>query len=139
MNLRLERLEREKAYTLGQLYVDDAYECWVLEDPVRDGPKVHGETAIPEGRYRVVLDKSPRFRRRMPHLLDVPGFSGIRIHSGNTVTDTEGCLLVGCDRLGGTVVRSRDAFASLMSKLEAAESLGEEVWIDVTHREEAAA
>ena len=137
MTLRLDRTELTPEYTIGRLFVDDAEECWVLEDPVReDGVKVHGKTAIPQGRYRVVIDYSPRFKRPLPHLLDVPNFQGIRIHSGNTVEDTEGCLLVGTSHVGGVVMRSRTAFTALQSKLVEALSRGEEVWMDVTNGEE---
>jgi hypothetical protein len=140
MKLRLERAEQHPEFTIGQLYVDGHYECWVLEDMVRaPGVKVPGETAIPEGDYRVVVDYSTRFKRPMPHILDVPGFEGIRIHSGNVVADTEGCLLVGCDRVGGSVQRSREAYAALLPKLVRAIEAGEEVWIAVVRSAEAAA
>jgi hypothetical protein len=115
---------------MGQLYIDGHYECWVLEDTVRDGPKVPGKTAIPYGTYRVVKDYSNRFKRVMFHLLDVPNFAGIRIHSGNTVWDTEGCPLVGCDRVGATVERSHIALEALESKVFPVLD-EEEVWIDV--------
>lgn len=131
MKLRLERIECVPAYTMGRLYVDDAPECWVLEDPVRDGPKVHGETAIPEGTYAVTVTFSNRFKKPMPLLKDVPGFEGVRIHSGNTVHDTEGCLLVGMDRVGATVQRSRQAFLALFPKIVLARESGEEVTIEI--------
>lgn len=81
--------------TIGNLYVNGDEFCYTLEDVVREGPKVPNLTAIPYGTYNVVLDQSTRFKRLMPHILNVPGFDGIRIHSGNTDKDTEGCILLG--------------------------------------------
>lgn len=101
MNLRLTRTRFGPNSTLGELTITsakgagDSFTCWTLEDQVRTGPKVPGATAIPEGSYDVVITMSARFKRRMPLLLDVPNFSGIRIHAGNTAADTEGCILVG--------------------------------------------
>ena len=138
MKLRLERIECVPAYTMGQLYVDGAFECWVLEDPVREGPKVAGETAIPFGSYEVGITFSSRFKKMLPILRNVPGFEGVRIHAGNTVHDTHGCLLVGCDRVGATVQRSRQAFLSLMPKLETAHGDGEEIMLDIVRGEASA-
>lgn len=132
MTLRLERQELAPAYTMGRLYVDDAPECWVLEDPVREGPKVAGETAIPFGTYEVTVTFSNRFQKPLPLLKDVPGFEGVRIHPGNTVHDTRGCLLVGMDRVGPTVQRSRQAFLALFAKLQLAREGGEPITIHVT-------
>ena len=141
MKLWLQRIDLAHDYTIGQLFVNGAYECWTLEDAVRSGPKVPGETAIPAGVYRVVIDQSARFGRAMPHVLDVPGFEGIRIHAGNTVRDTHGCPLLGCERVGAHLARSRVAFDAFMSKLQAALATGEEAWLDITemapHEEEA--
>lgn len=137
MKLRLERIETNPAYTIGKLYVDGAYQCWVLEDPVREGPKVHGETAIPFGEYPVVLNRSQRFGKTLPLVCNVPGFEGIRIHPGNTVADTDGCLLVGTERAGGTVLNSRVAFNALMSRLVEAKARGESIVLEVARPAEA--
>ena len=132
MKLRLQRLQLDPAFTLGELFVDDAHECWVCEDTVRaPGVKVPGQTAIPAGTYSVIVDFSSRFQRQMPHILNVPMFDGIRIHSGNTAADTEGCLLVGCDRLVGAVGRSRDAFNSLFPKIQAADFQHDPITIEI--------
>lgn len=126
MKLNLERVQLDKDVTIGSLSVDDAWECWSLEDVVRpDGIKIHGETAIPAGMYRVDISMSPRFGRLLPLVLDVKNFSGIRIHPGNTAADTEGCILVGQDRMGKSIGRSRLAFNALFAKLQAAKVRGE--------------
>jgi hypothetical protein len=80
---------------IGDLFVDGVFFCHTLEDEKRaDGLKVYGETAIPSGTYNVILNRSNRFKRIMPLLLDVPKFKGIRIHGGNTSKDSHGCPLV---------------------------------------------
>ena len=121
--------------TAGQLFVDDVYQCDTLEDKVRpDGEKIPGQTAIPYGRYRVVMDYSNRFKKVMPHILDVPMFVGVRIHSGNTDKDTEGCLLVGTvDKRRGVIVggTSRPAYDALVAIIKEAIGKGDEVWITI--------
>ncbi|HJT63131.1 MAG TPA: DUF5675 family protein [Burkholderiales bacterium] len=134
MEAKLVRDVRTDRFTLGQLYLDGAYECYTCEDQVRpDGKKVYGATAIPEGRYRVVITHSPRFNRPLPLLLEVPGFEGIRIHPGNSTGDTEGCILPGRarDPDGGRVMESRFAFEPLFAKLQAALQDGGEVWLEI--------
>jgi hypothetical protein len=114
--------------TIGAVSLGD-FCCFTLEDRVRPlGVKVQDATAIPAGRYRVVVNFSQRFQRRMPLLLDVPMFTGIRIHSGNTAADTRGCILVGEWRAPDWVGESRHAFLRLFPLIEAAEDL----WIAVT-------
>ncbi len=117
MKLKLIRNERGPSCTIGELYIDGQFECFTLEDVVR-GCKLPGLTAIPSGEYTLVIDLSSRFGRLMPHLLEVPGFSGIRIHSGNTDKDTEGCILVGRERCVDHVEQSHLAFTHLFDKLE---------------------
>ena len=123
MILTLDRTLYEKDATVGELFIDGEWECYSLEDAVRDGKKIPGQTAIPVGRYEVLITMSPRFKRRLPLLINVPGFDGIRIHPGNTADDTEGCLLVGerVIRHEGMpfLTHSRAAFDRLFAKLDA--------------------
>lgn len=120
MELLLARRDLAASYTIGDLYVDGAFECYTLEDPVREGPKVYGQTAIPTGKYEVKLTWSPRFKRELPLLLNVPGFEGIRIHAGNTSKDTEGCILVGQEKSEGRVMFSQAALSPLIVKIATA-------------------
>lgn len=131
MNILLERVEKKPAFTIGSLSVDGDWECWTIEDTVRDGPKVAGSTAIPYGKYLVVVTMSARFKKPLPLLLDVPNFEGVRIHPGNTAADTEGCILPGCDRYANSVGRSRLAFEALFTKIKTEIAKGEKVWIEI--------
>jgi len=119
----------------GQLSAGGAFECYTLEDTDRrleaGGAKIKDRTAIPRGTYPVVLDFSPRFQVVMPHVLDVPGFSGVRIHSGNRPEDTEGCILVGRTRAADLVGESRAAYNALYAKLLAAQGRQEAITLEV--------
>jgi hypothetical protein len=133
MQLVLQRQPSANGCTIGRLTIDGQPECWTLEDVVRPpgAPKVYGQTAIPAGTYRVTVSMSPRFKTRLPLLLAVPGFEGIRIHPGNTEDDTEGCILVGQDKGKNAILRSRAAFEKLLPKLEAALARGEPITIEI--------
>lgn len=132
MDIAIKRIYKGAEYTVGRLSIDSKYFCDTLEDAVRaPGVKVRGKTAVPEGRYRVVLTESPRFKRILPLLVDVPNFEGVRIHPGNTAKDTEGCLLVGFNQVKGKVVSSRATFQKLFEKLWAADQAGEEIWTEI--------
>lgn len=105
MELLLKRIFKGPQYTIGKLYVNGKYFCDTLEDVVRE-IKIPNETAIPFGTYKVIVNMSPRFKRLLPRLLNVPGFDGILIHRGNTPSDTSGCILVGENKVKGKVINS---------------------------------
>lgn len=118
MELRLERFLIGDRRTIGRLLIDGDKFCYTLEDKVREpGVKIYGQTAIPEGRYRITMTWSPHFKMVLPLVNDVPGFEGIRIHSGNTEADTEGCILVGYNLAGDYISSSRLALAGLIDRL----------------------
>ena len=117
--------------TISKLTIEGQHECFILEDVVRPaGIKVLGKTAIPPGRYEVVITFSNRFQKPLPLLLRVPNFEGIRIHPGNTAADTEGCLLPGTTRAINSVGGSRSAWAKIFAKIKAAAKVGK-VWIEI--------
>ena len=123
MELTLNRIFLGSSATIGELLINDKHLCDTLEDRVRpEGEKVYGKTAIPEGTYEVKLTHSPRFKKILPEILNVPNFSGIRIHTGNSSKDTEGCILVGTwdGEKEDWVGNSRIAFDELMALLEKA-------------------
>ena len=117
MNLWLEREPTINNRTFGRLYINERFHCFTLEDAVRP-IKIKHETAIPYGRYLVEVTHSPRFKRRLPLLRKVPNFTGIRIHPGNTIADTSGCILPGLGRTATGVSQSRLAFTPLLAALE---------------------
>jgi Family of unknown function (DUF5675) len=119
MNLKLVRKIFTEESTIGELTVNGKPECFTLEDKVR-AVKIHGKTAIPAGIYEVTITFSDKFKKSLPLLLNVPNFAGIRIHSGNTAADTEGCILVGTAKGQNMVSNSRVAFKALFAKIEAA-------------------
>ena len=151
MELILERIAKRKTYTIGRLSIreqiadeyssgtEDKYYCDTLEPTWRDyehgAHKIKGRSAIPEGRYAVVISWSPKFKQWLPILLGGPEFNkqwqGIRIHAGNTAKDTEGCILVGKNKLVGQVVDSRIWLHRLKQKIVEAKGRGESVWITV--------
>jgi len=133
VRLRLDRCWLSQKATVGKLIIDDVFECFTLEDRYRPPPepKVPRETCIPVGEYRVLITFSPRFKVMMPLVQDVPGFQGVRFHTGNTADDTEGCILVGRKRGDSTVYESRAAYEQLFGKLQAAELKGEELRLSV--------
>lgn len=129
MELKLKRTHLAEKFTLGELFIDGTHFCYTVEDTVRDKnndgdlddageTKVYGETAIPKGTYKVIISMSNRFKKRMPEVLNVKYFTGIRIHAGNTAIDSHGCIIVGTTREPNGVGLSRQCFTRLMAKLE---------------------
>lgn len=130
MILTLQRDPTRNGETLGRLSVDGVHECWTLEDEIREGPKIKHETCIPPGKYQVTINYSTRFQKMLPLLHNVEGFTGIRIHSGNTHADTSGCILVGQTKTRdiGSSVKAMEA---LQKKIAGALARGDQVWIEV--------
>ncbi len=148
MELLLKRHTLTDVSTIGDLFVDGVKECFILEDPVRevyeDGDwywrsdyKIPEKTAIPSGRYRIIINHSNRFDTDLPLLLDVPDFTGIRIHPGNWAHNTEGCLLPGQSAGDNAVWHSRDAFNPLFEKIKTALDNSEDVFITIENGFEA--
>lgn len=117
--------------TVGDLYFRGNLFSQTLEDSCRRS-KIPGETAIPPGRYEVVLTNSPRFKRIMPRLLNVPGYEGVLIHWGNDARQTEGCLLIGSYNPENPdwVSSSRKTFDRLYETL--ANIHDETIWLTIT-------
>ena len=134
MNIKFVRISFKETYTIGKLYVDGVYFCDTIEDKDRGlddsmtvreilNKKVKGETAIPTGHYNIEITYSPKYKRMMPLLIGVKGYSGIRIHSGNTSKDTEGCLLVGKNTKVGMVLESRNTYQRLFAMMQGQKSI----------------
>lgn len=138
MLLTLEREPSRNDWTLGHLSIDGQFFCFTCEDVVRPegAPKVPGKTAIPAGRYRVMITPSPRFKRDLPLLQGVPNFSGIRIHPGNTAEHTEGCILPGVGYNDRGVIDSKTAFDRLFGRILSALAASEQVWIEISQRDQ---
>ena len=122
MIITVKRLYKTDSSTIGELLIDGIFECFTLEDKERP-VKIKGETAIPKGTYRVIINESNRFKRLLPLLIDVPNFEGVRIHAGNSNHDTEGCILVGQTRNKNYIGQSRKAFDKLFKKMQAAKNI----------------
>ena len=122
MLITIKRLYKTDNSTIGELLIDGVFECFTLEDKERD-VKIKGETAIPKGTYKVIINESNRFKRLLPLLIDVPNFEGVRIHSGNSNHDTEGCILVGQTRNKNYIGQSRKAFEKLFAKMQKAKTI----------------
>ena len=153
MKLLVDRAWRKPTYTISRLFVDGKRFYEIIEDKDRGlkksdtisyimSKKVHSETAIPSGEYKVRMDVvSPKYQAvkwyndlckgRMPRLEGVPGFDGILIHPGNTALDSSGCLLPGRNTQVGKVTQSRETFAALYKQMKAAFERGEEITIEI--------
>jgi hypothetical protein len=142
MELILQRRFLGGEYTIGSLYIDGERFSDTLEDVDRGlsqsmSPeeirkiKIPHETAIPTGTYRVIVNLSPAKKRMLPRLLDVPGFSGILIHRGNTKNDSSGCILVGENKVKGKVINSTLYEKRLVEILTEAQENGETIEIEI--------
>lgn len=147
MKLTLKRIALRPTYTIGKLYIDDAYFCDTLEDTVRDlnkngkfdngEQKIKGKTAIPYGTYKITTNVvSPRFKDRawakpydgkIPRLINVPSFDGVLMHPGSSAADTSGCLLVGKNTIVGRLTNSQKTFHALMQKIKGQKNITIEI------------
>lgn len=134
MKITLSRIIKGEHSTIGSLAIDGVWKCWALEDPVREGPKVPGDTAIPAGTYPIIVNMSPRLKKRYPRLVGVPGFEGILIHCGNDAGDTSGCILVG-QKLDTPdhISQCQPVFSHIFKLIDEAYSKGELITIQVTN------
>ena len=138
MKLELVRIANRPTYCIGKLYIDGVWFCDTIEDTDRGldnsmsvdeilKKKIKGETAIPTGVYKIEITYSPKYKRMMPLLIGVKGYSGVRFHSGNTSKDTEGCLLVGKNTKVGMVTDSRNTYQRLFARLQNAKDISIEI------------
>ena len=153
MKIRVERKWPKPTYTIGLFFIDGIRYCETLEDADRGlkqtdslayikSRKVANETAIPKGTYKVAMNvTSPKYaasswywslcRGKVPRLLNVPGFDGILIHTGNNPLQTSGCLLVGKNSKVGQLTESKDTFKKIYRLMKAAYDKGEEITIEI--------
>jgi hypothetical protein len=143
MQLKVKRIAKKPTYTVGKLYINEEYFCDTLEDTDRGlnnkmsyseiaNIKIKSKTAIPTGTYTISITYSSRFKKNMPLISKVPGFSGIRIHSGNSSEDTEGCILVGKNTKVGMVTDSRLWYNKLYKILDSAVKSGDSIRITIS-------
>lgn len=151
MEINVTRAPSVKGATIGRLSIDGLFLCYTLEDEVREptsllgypyGPnaktewvkswKIQNVTAIPRGRYKIVLHNSPHFGCVLPMLVDVPGYEYVLIHWGNASKDTDGCILVGLTTEANLIYKSRAAFALVFPKIEAALAAKEDVFLSIS-------
>jgi hypothetical protein len=139
-NYVLKRTDFTQKSSIGTLSLDGKFICYTLEDRTRaqGEPKVYGETAMPYGTYRLIVDRSNRFSKLagrdvyLPLFLDTPGFAGCRIHKGNKPEDVEGCVVVGTSKAKDWVSGSKDAFDPLFAQLKNFIAQGYEIWVTIT-------
>lgn len=141
MELLLERKYPKNNYTIGNLFINGKFYCNIIEDVVRDINKngsfdcgefkISGHTAIPYGKYEIQVTYSPKFKRKLPLLLNVKHFEGIRIHRGNTEKDSSGCLIPGENTKRGMVLNSTKYELELTNLIESANKKGEKVIIEI--------
>lgn len=142
MKILVKRIAKRPTYTIGKMYLDGKYFCDTLEDTDRNisqstpldtikKVKLPNNTAIPTGTYKVIVNVSPKFKRLLPRLLNVPGFDGVLIHRGNTDKDTSGCILIGENKVVGKVINSTGYETKLVSILNKAQDNKENITIEI--------
>lgn len=152
MELKVKRKAKRETYVIGDLSIDEVFFSNTLEDTDRGLTsdmsdeqikeiKQKGITAIPTGRYKVVMNvQSPKFSKYkqyefckgyLPRLVDVPGYEGVLIHIGNYPKDTDGCILVGKNTVKGAVMESTATFKKLYDILKNADEAGQDIYITI--------
>ena len=153
MKVKVERRWPKATYTIGRLYIDGLYYCNTLEDKDRGlkqtdslffikQRKVYGETAIPTGTYTIAMNvTSPKYsasawywqlcKGKVPRLMNVPGWEGVLIHTGNNALQTYGCILVGKNTKVGQLTESKATFKALYKEMKKAYDEGEEITITI--------
>lgn len=142
MELQLIRKYRKTNYTIGKLLINNKYFSDTLEDTdrgLKDSMsleeikriKVFGSTCIPYGTYKVTVTYSPKFKRNLPLINNVKGYDGIRIHSGNTNSDTSGCLLLGFNKIKGRIINSKETVDKFISIVQQAINKGEQITLNI--------
>lgn len=142
MKILVKRIAKRPTYTIGKMYLDGKYFCDTLEDTDRNisqstpldtikKVKLPNNTAIPTGTYKVIVNVSPKFKRLLPRLLNIPGFDGVLIHRGNTDKDTSGCILIGENKVVGKVINSTGYETKLVSILNKAQDNKEDITIEI--------
>lgn len=143
MRVTLKRIAFKDEYTIGRLYINGVYFCDTLEDKDRSlydwqsveyilEKKIKHKTAIPYGMYKLMWSYSPKYKRFMPEITGVKGFSGIRIHSGNTADDSSGCVLLGYNKKVGMVLDSRKVCKKFDEIVEGYYKKGEPMTFEIT-------
>lgn len=142
MKLELKRIALKPNYTIGKLFINGTYYCDTIEDKVidlnkngkfDDGlSKVMHQTAIPYGTFKVMVNYSPKFKRELPRLLDVPYFEGILIHNGNDQNSSSGCIIVGENKTVGKVTNSTFYMNNLTARIKDAQNKGETITITIS-------
>lgn len=142
MKLELKRIALKPNYTIGKLFINGTYYCDTIEDKVidlnkngkfDDGlSKVMHQTAIPYGTFKVVVNYSPKFKRELPRLLDVPYFEGILIHNGNDQNSSSGCIIVGENKTVGKVTNSTFYMNNLTARIKDSQNKGETITITIS-------
>ncbi len=142
MNLTLKRRYFASTYTIGSIYINGKYFCDTVEDKNRDlnkdgdlndpgEGKVYAKTAIPFGKYTVIVNRSPKFKRELPRLLNVKHFEGILIHRGSTANSSAGCIIVGENKVKGGVINSAKYEIELTKILKEAQNRREQITITI--------
>ena len=142
MKVKVRRRYLGPEYTIGSLYIDERYICDTIEDKVRDfnkdgdlndpgEQKVYGRTAIPYGTYAMDLNMSPKFTRLLPLIMNVPHFTGIRIHRGNSAEDSAGCILPGENKIKGRVIHSTEYEVLIVKEMMKAIRYGRTISITI--------